>query len=222
MRRVNLFFYLSIVLSLLVVAGARESKKEITSLENRLQLQRGYLYQLSRENEAVIAVNEGLQDEVRRLETDTNKLLQQLKDKEKEEEKRAKIIAHSSPYSDVELDLLYRLVECEAGAESEAGKIAVANVVFNRIRSDKFPDTLTEVIYQPYQFEPVTTRKIDEIEVSDETITAVNKAVAGAKSVSDDIVFFWAKWLNKNHEIWDACEIKTTIGVHHFSGEWKS
>ena len=222
MRRVNLFFYVSLALSLLLVAEARESKKEITSLENRLQLQRNYLYQLSYENEAVMEVNEGLRNEVSRLENSTDELLQQLKNKEKEAEKRAKITAPSSPFSTVELELLYRLVECEAGAESEAGKIAVANVVFNRMRSNKFPNTLTEVIYQPYQFEPVTTNKIDEVTVSDETITAVNKAVAGAKSVDDEMVFFWAKWLNKNHEIWDACEVKTTIGVHHFSDEWKS
>ena len=51
-----------------------------------------------------------------------------------------------------ERQLLERLVECEAGAESMTGKIAVVNVVLNRIKSDDFPDSITDVIYQKNQW----------------------------------------------------------------------
>lgn len=53
------------------------------------------------------------------------------------------------------LDLLARLVEAEAGAESYSGKLAVAKVVLNRVVSNEFPNTIREVIYQSGQFSPV-------------------------------------------------------------------
>lgn len=40
----------------------------------------------------------------------------------------------------------------EAGIESDAGKIAVANVTMNRVRSNHFPDSICEVVWEPKQF----------------------------------------------------------------------
>lgn len=191
--------------------GRTELTEQVTKAEELNKV-------LRQDIDVVKSVNEELKNEVRRLENSSTELLQQLEIQE--EEKRQKEEEIASPFSSIELDLLYRLVECEAGAESEEGKIAVANVVFNRMRSAKFPNTLTEVVYQPHQFQPVTTGFIEVVDVSDETITAVNKAVNGVKTVDDDIVYFWAKWLDKNHEIWDACPISKTIGVHHFASVW--
>lgn len=53
-----------------------------------------------------------------------------------------------SSISKEERHLLEQLVEAEAKGESLMGKIAVANVVLNRVQSDEFPDTITEVIMQ--------------------------------------------------------------------------
>ena len=46
---------------------------------------------------------------------------------------------------------LLRIVEAEAGGEDETGKLLVANVVLNRVESESFPDTITEVILQKNQ-----------------------------------------------------------------------
>lgn len=54
-----------------------------------------------------------------------------------------------------ELDMLAALIECEAANQPYFGQLAVGTVVMNRIYSRSFPNTLTEVIYQPYQFSPV-------------------------------------------------------------------
>lgn len=124
-------------------------------------------------------------------------------------------------FNSSELDLFYRLVEAEAGNEPIEGRIAVANVVLNRLASDKYPDTLREVIYQPNQFEVVTIGTIDTKVPSQETIAAVNRAIAGEKAVSDDILLFWATYLDPANDLWDHCEIITTIGGHHFSNEWR-
>lgn len=55
-------------------------------------------------------------------------------------------------YAKEELKLLASLVHAEAGNQSYEGKLAVANVVLNRVKSKKYPDTIKDVIYQPGQF----------------------------------------------------------------------
>lgn len=55
-----------------------------------------------------------------------------------------------------DLDMMAALIECEAGDQSYYGMLCVGAVVMNRINSSRFPDTLYEVLYQPYQFTPVT------------------------------------------------------------------
>lgn len=55
-------------------------------------------------------------------------------------------------YTEDDLKLLACLIHAEAGNQSYEGKLAVANVVLNRVKSEKFPDTIKEVIYQPGQF----------------------------------------------------------------------
>jgi spore germination cell wall hydrolase CwlJ-like protein len=55
-------------------------------------------------------------------------------------------------YSKEELKLLACLVHSEAGTQSYEGKLAVANVVLNRVKSSKYGGTIKSVIYQPGQF----------------------------------------------------------------------
>lgn len=55
-----------------------------------------------------------------------------------------------------DVDMLAALIECEAGDQSYYGMLCVGAVVMNRISSSRFPNSLYEVIYQPYQFTPVT------------------------------------------------------------------
>ena len=56
-----------------------------------------------------------------------------------------------------EEDMLAALIQCEAGGEPWAGKVAVGAVVMNRVMSGAFPNTITGVIYQSGQFEPVSS-----------------------------------------------------------------
>ena len=55
-------------------------------------------------------------------------------------------------YCSEDLMLLACLVHAEAGTQSYEGKLAVANVVLNRVKSSKYPDTIKAVIYQSGQF----------------------------------------------------------------------
>lgn len=60
-----------------------------------------------------------------------------------------------SNYTESELRYMTSIIYCEARGESYAGKKAVGIVVMNRTRSELFPDTVKEVIYQKGQFSPV-------------------------------------------------------------------
>lgn len=55
-------------------------------------------------------------------------------------------------YTKSQLRLLACLIYTEAGSEPYAGKLAVGIVVKNRVRSSRYPDTLSGVIYQKSQF----------------------------------------------------------------------
>jgi len=53
----------------------------------------------------------------------------------------------------IETVMLLALLICgEAGTQDYYGQRAVGQVVENRVRSEWYPDTFEEVIWQPYQF----------------------------------------------------------------------
>lgn len=54
--------------------------------------------------------------------------------------------------SDEEIEMLAHLVQAEAGNQTFLGKQLVVDVVLNRMRSMKFPDTIHDVIHEPGQF----------------------------------------------------------------------
>ena len=58
--------------------------------------------------------------------------------------------------SDEELYLLACIIDWEANSESYEGKLAVANVVLNRVRSSAYPNSISGVIYQRSQFSGVS------------------------------------------------------------------
>lgn len=61
--------------------------------------------------------------------------------------------------------LLAKIAMAEAGTEDTEGKALVMMVVLNRVRDDKFPDSIREVIYQPRQFSPVLDGVFDDVEL---------------------------------------------------------
>ncbi|MDE7272922.1 MAG: cell wall hydrolase [Lachnospiraceae bacterium] len=98
--------------------------------------------------------------------------------------------------SDKDLDTLMRIVEAEAGGEDRTGKLLVANVVINRVKNKRFPNNVTDVVYQKAknvtQFSPVSNGIIDKVTVSEETKDVVYSALKG-EDVSNGALFFMAR-----------------------------
>lgn len=120
-----------------------------------------------------------------------------------------------------EITLLEKIVEAEAGAEPYNCKVAVVNVIFNRIKSKKFPDNITSVIYQPYQFETATDSVLNNIKVSADSKRAVKEAIAGKQIIKDNVLYFWANYLGKDNPLWREMSIVTSIGTTDFGVERK-
>lgn len=98
--------------------------------------------------------------------------------------------------SDDEMGVLLRIVEAEAGNEDEEGKLLVANVVLNRVENDAFPDTVSGVVFQKEkgvtQFSPVSNGSYYRVEISDETVSAVGRALMG-EDISQGALYFAAR-----------------------------
>lgn len=81
--------------------------------------------------------------------------------------------------SQKDYEVLQRIVEAEAGICDIRGRILVANVVINRVKSEEFPNTITGVVYQKSQFSPVYDGTLNTCTVTPETVEAVDRALAG-------------------------------------------
>lgn len=91
-----------------------------------------------------------------------------------------------------ELNLLACLVCAEAGGEDLYGKRLVVDVVLNRVGDPAFPNTITEVIYQDWQFSPVKDGGLERAfwNVNDDCFTAV--AMEAASRTNSEILYFTA------------------------------
>lgn len=98
--------------------------------------------------------------------------------------------------SEDEVLMLERIVQAEAGGEDMIGKILIANVIFNRIASEDFPDNVEDVIFQQeqgdYQFSPVSNDSYWSVSISTDTEEAVMRALEG-EDYSEGALYFMAR-----------------------------
>lgn len=104
-----------------------------------------------------------------------------------------------------ERELLARVVYAEANTETLEGQIAVAQVVLNRVRSESFPDTVSEVIYQERQFS--TASILGRVTPTENNYEAVDLAFELAV-VPYDVLYFSRG--AENDRVWGR------IGAHVF------
>ena len=101
--------------------------------------------------------------------------------------------AQTAAISAEELKLLANIIYCEAGSESYVGKVAVGNVIMNRVKSASQPNTITEVIYAKGQFSPVRNGSLQRALSSDKAdaacYQAAIEALSGAQPVGAKLFF---------------------------------
>lgn len=122
-----------------------------------------------------------------------------------------------------ELYWLYQITEAEAGGESYEGKVAVASAILNRVKSEDFPNTVVDVIFQmdhkngvdQYQYSPVESKRIYQVSPSEETKQAVHEAIKGTDP-SEGATVFYNPDKTKNEWVLSRA-VTVTIGNHVFA-----
>lgn len=126
------------------------------------------------------------------LEVDAGETMAAIEEREQleREERRKKykdVLSYTEGLSD--LDILAAIVFCEAGNQPMEGKIAVASVVMNRVKSSGYPDTVAGVIGASGQFTPVASgffyKVIKNKRATKACYEAAQRAMDGEKPVGN-------------------------------------
>lgn len=118
-----------------------------------------------------------------------------------------------------DLLLLLEICEAETTGHEEDSKIAVTNVILNRMKSTQFPNTLYEVIYQknPVQFTPTVDGRLGTLKITQTTIDGVFKALIGVNNIEDSLYFANEKLDEPENYAWfKTLEYVTEISCHEF------
>ena len=128
--------------------------------------------------------------------------------------------AVTSPDADHDAADLYwlsRIISAESRGESADGQLAVGNVVLNRVASDAFPDSVSEVVFDRVdgvQFEPVSNGTVYQSPTA-ESVTAAQQALSGETAL-EGALYFYAPSLSQGTWIRANRTYLTTIGCHRF------
>jgi N-acetylmuramoyl-L-alanine amidase len=120
----------------------------------------------------------------------------------------------TSSTSNADLNLLARCVYGEARGEPYTGQVAVAAVVLNRVRSSKFPNSISGVIYQSGAFTAVADGQIN-LSPNTTAYNAARDALNGWDPTNGCLYYYnpataTSKW------IW-SLKVELKIGRHNFA-----
>ena len=108
--------------------------------------------------------------------------------------------------TDAEIKLMADLIFMEAQSEPFEGQQAVAEVIFNRLKSGNFQSSINSIIYAKDQFAAV--KNLYLAKPTDTQYKAIERALNGPSVLPEDVVFYAKFAVNK--KIWG------TIGSHIF------
>lgn len=142
------------------------------------------------------APEEAVSETVEAAEEAQKEYVRQQEEARKAEEEAKRIAeekAAAEAAAQAEKKLLAALIFCEAGNQPYEGQVAVGAVVMNRVRSDSYPGTIQEVIYQSGQFTPAMTGWLDSVlekeGYTESAMQAAVDALAGSNPVGDCLYF---------------------------------
>lgn len=117
-------------------------------------------------------------------------------------------------YNQDDLYWMSHIIFAESGNQPMQGKIAVGNVVLNRVNNPQFPNSVKGVIFQANQFTPVANGSIYR-EPNAESIMAAKLCLSGHNTVGNALYFLnprisSSSWAAQNRPY------VATIGAHAF------
>jgi spore germination cell wall hydrolase CwlJ-like protein len=138
-------------------------------------------------------------------------------------------------YTYEELKIMTCIIYAEAGNQSQKGRVAVGNIILNRVKDSRFPSTVKSVVYAKNQFTAVTGanykqalkiyNKINTLNTPIANImkkckTAAKTALMGTTYVGDYLFYArYDNWLGKK-AVKDPAVHTKRIGAHVFFDEY--
>ena len=108
-------------------------------------------------------------------------------------------VPRTYPYSEYEIYELAKIIMCEAEGESQKCKEYIGQVVINRTKSDDFPDTIHDVIFEKNQFTPAFDGRWEIIEPDENSYNAAYTVINATEPITD------ALWFEAcNYESWHS------------------
>ncbi|WP_186564602.1 cell wall hydrolase [Lawsonibacter celer] len=117
-------------------------------------------------------------------------------------------------YPSEDLYWLSHIIYAESGNQPMEGKIAVGNVVLNRVNDPRFPNTVYGVVFQRNQFTPAMTGTINRTP-NESSVIAAKLCLEGANTAGESLYFVNPtsaprSWASRNRPY------VATIGAHAF------
>lgn len=116
--------------------------------------------------------------------------------------------------SEADREMLAKLLYCEGRGESIECQRAIVSVVFNRLDSGKWGNSLNNVVYAEGQFEPVTTGLLKKAKPSQTQYDAVDYIIKNGVTIPTWVLFFRASY----HFNWNGYSPYINIDNTYFGG----
>ena len=121
----------------------------------------------------------------------------------------------AEPFTEEDFELLAKITMVEVGYESYEAQLAVANVILNRVKDPRFPNTIRDVIYAGKQFPPAHNGLLDKSVPSETARRAAKDALNGKNNIQDAVYFYNPK-VTKG-KFWSSLTVIDTVGSHRFA-----
>jgi len=115
--------------------------------------------------------------------------------------------------SEEERELLARVIYGEGRGEPYEGQVAIGAVVLNRVESENFPDSITDVVYQTGAFDAVRDGQV-WLEPDETAFAAADDAIAGWDPTGGAL-YYWNPATATSRWIW-SIPITYSVGRHVF------
>ncbi len=119
----------------------------------------------------------------------------------------------SSSNNSSNLNLLARVIYGEARGEPYTGQVAVGAVILNRVKSSKFPNTISGVVYQSGAFDAVADGQVNLN--PDSTAKKAAQDALNGWDPSYGAIYYFNPSTATNKWIWSR-PLTVTIGKHRF------
>ena len=120
----------------------------------------------------------------------------------------------ASGYSSSDSYLLAKCIYAEARGEPYTGQVAVGAVILNRVRSSKFPNSISGVIYQPYAFTCVSDGQINL--TPDATAKKAAQDAMNGWDPTNGCLYYYNPSTATSSWIWSRT-VMLSIGKHNFA-----